>query len=153
LFERGDTAEALHHLSEAVRADGASPEAVANLRFALAQLGVADADAYVEGLHRWAAAVAADRGRPGAATYSARLMGPLLAPHVDAVRGCIAANGGPPAPFSVFVTLAADGAVEDVAVMPTSPVARCLGDELRAGRAPAPPFAPFHAQMEMRFTG
>jgi hypothetical protein len=37
--------------------------------------------------------------------------------------------------------------------VPSTPVGECFGGELRTARVPAPPFAPFHAQMEMRFGG
>ena len=150
LFANHDTDEALHHLSEAVRMEP-TPGAVGNLRFALQQLGVPDVDGYVEALRRWSVAVALDRGRPGGATYGAGLMHALLAPHADSVRTCFA--GATPTPFTLYVAVAADGAVEDIAALPPTPVGRCFGEELRTARVPAPPFAPFRAQVAMQFGG
>jgi tetratricopeptide (TPR) repeat protein len=151
LFGNHDTEEALHHLSEAVRLAPDAPAAEANLRYALEQLGVADVDGYVEALRRWSVAVAVDRARPGGATYGAGLMNALLAPHADTVRACFA--GTTPTPFNLYVAVGADGAVEDITALPPTPVGRCFGDELRTARVPAPPFAPFRAQMAMHFGG
>jgi tetratricopeptide (TPR) repeat protein len=151
LFERHAADEGLHHLSEAVRMEPNSIDIVRNLRFALAQLGVPDVDGYVNGLRSWSVAVAVDRERPGGASYGAGLMQQLLGQRVDAVRGCL--DGPTPAPFDLYVAVAADGALENVMTLPPTTVARCLGDELRAARVSAPPFAPFHAQMTMRFDG
>jgi tetratricopeptide (TPR) repeat protein len=152
LFQNHQTDEALHHLTEAVRYDPDSRDAVANLRFALSELGVADVDRYVDGVRAWAVAVAADRERPGGATYGAGLMGQLVGQHVDAMRGCLD-GGTAPTPFDLYVQVAADGAVEEVKALPETQLARCFGDGLRSARAPAPPFAPFHAQIGMRFGG
>jgi tetratricopeptide (TPR) repeat protein len=154
LFDRHDTDRALHHLSEAARFDPESPEIVGNLRHALAQIGVTDADDYVARLDTWASAAATDRDRPGGNDYGRTLMGRLLGQRVDAVRACLArSTDGSPAPFDVYVAIGADGALEDVAALPPTAVARCFGDELRSAHAPAPPFAPFHALMSMRFDG
>jgi len=152
LFQNHQTDEALHHLTEAVRYDPDSRDAVANLRFALSELGVADVDRYVDGVRAWAVAVAADRERPGGATYGAGLMGQLVGQHADAMRGCLD-GGTAPTPFDLYVQVAADGAVEEVKALPETQLARCFGDGLRSARAPAPPFAPFHAQIGMRFGG
>jgi hypothetical protein len=151
LFHNHQMDEALHHLSEAVRKEPDAPIVVKNLRYALAQHGVADVDGYVEALRRWAIAVAMDRERPGGATYGAALMHALLAPHADTVRTCFA--GTTPTPFNLYVTVAADGAVQDITALPPTPVGRCFGEELRTARVPAPPFAPFRAQMSMQFGG
>jgi cytochrome c-type biogenesis protein CcmH/NrfG len=154
LFEQHDTDRALHHLSEAARFDPESPEIIANLRHALTEIGVTDVDDYVSRLDTWTSEAAADRDRPGGVDYGRALMGKLLAERVDAVRSCFArSTTGMPAPFDVYVSIAADGALEDIAALPPTPVARCFGDELRAARAPAPPFAPFHAMMSMQFDG
>jgi len=61
--------------------------------------------------------------------------------------------GATPTPFNLYVAVAADGALTDVTTLPSTPVGACFGDELRTARLPAPPFAPFHAQVEMRFGG
>jgi hypothetical protein len=151
-YERGDVDEALHHLSEAARADPDSPELVANLKRALTDSGVTDVDGYLGHLATWSVEVAADRNRPGGAAYGSTLMGMLVGPRVDAVRACFA-GGGPPAPFAIYVEVGADGALAEVAASPPTRVARCFRDELRDARAPAPPFAPFHALMAMRFDG
>ena len=151
LYQRGNVDEALHHLSEAARVDGDSPELLANLKLALAESGVTDADAYLSHLATWSAEVAADRDRPGGAAYGSTLMGMLVGPRVDAVRACFAGGGGPPAPFAIYVEVGADGALAEVAASPPTRVARCFRDEIRDARAPAPPFAPFHALMSMRF--
>jgi len=74
-----------------------------------------------------------------------------LQPRVDAVRSCFL--GATPTPFNLYVAVAADGALTDVTTLPSTPVGACFGDELRTARLPAPPFAPFHAQVEMRFGG
>ncbi len=153
LYQRGAVDEALHHLSEAARADVDSPELVANLKLALAASGVTDVDAYLGHLATWSAEVAADRERPGGATYGSTLMGMLVGPRVDAVRACFAGGGGPPAPFAIYVEVGADGALAEVAASPPTRVARCFRDEIRDAHAPAPPFAPFHALMAMRFDG
>jgi tetratricopeptide (TPR) repeat protein len=151
LFERQATDEGLYHLSEAMRMEPTSPDIVRNLRFALGQLGMADVEGYVNGLRSWTVAVSVDRERPGGASYNAGLMQQLLGQRVDAVRGCL--GGTTPAPFDLYIAVGADGAVENVTPLPSTTVARCLGDELRAARVSAPPFAPFHAQMTMRFDG
>jgi len=151
LFAAHRTDEGLHHLSEAVRKAPDAPETVLNLRAALKQLGVADVDRYIERLESWTLAVATDRVRPGGETYGAGLMSALLGPRVDAVRGCFA--NASPTPFNLYVAVAADGALTDVTAVPSTPVGDCFGDELRTARVPVPPFAPFHAQMEMRFGG
>ena len=151
LFERHATDEALHHLNEAVRLEPNSTDAIRNLRFALGQLGVADVDAYVNGLRSWSVAVAVDRERPGGASYGAGLMKQLIGPRVEAVRGCFGKDTPPP--FNLYVAVAADGAVENVTALPPSTIARCFGEELRSAHVSAPPFAPFHAQMAMRFDG
>jgi hypothetical protein len=153
LYERGDVDEALHFLSEAARADPDSPELLANLKRALAEIGVTDVDGYLGHLVTWTAEVAADRDRPGGAAYGSRLMGTLVGPRVDAVRACFAGGGGPPAPFAIYVEVGADGALAEVAASPPTRVARCFRDEIRDARAPVPPFAPFHALMAMRFDG
>jgi tetratricopeptide (TPR) repeat protein len=152
LYERGNVDEALHHLSEAARADRDSPELIGNLKRALADSGVADVDGYLAHQATWSAEVAADRDRPGGAAYGSRLMGTLVGPRVDAVRACFG-TGGPPAPFSIYVEVGADGALAEVAASPPTRVARCFRDEIRDARAPVPPFAPFHALMAMRFDG
>jgi tetratricopeptide (TPR) repeat protein len=149
LFAAHRTDEGLHHLSEAVRKAPDVPETVLTLRGALKQLGVGDVDGYVERLESWALAVQTDRVRPGGATYGAGLMSALLGPRVDAVRSCFA--NASPTPFNLYVAIAADGALTDVTAVPPTPVGDCFGDELRTARVPAPPFAPFHGQMEMRF--
>jgi protein O-mannosyl-transferase len=149
LFAAHRTDEGLHHLSEAVRKAPDAPEAVVNLRVALKQLGVTDVDGYVDRLESWSHAVATDRERPGGATYGAGLMSALLGPRVDAVRSCFA--NASPTPFNLYVSIAADGALADVTTVPPTPVGECFGDELRTARVAPPPFAPFHAQMEMRF--
>jgi hypothetical protein len=150
LYERDAVDEALHHLLEAARLNPESPEFAANVRAALARVGVADAAAYLQRLARLSDDVAADRARTGGAAYGAALMGPLIGQRVEAVRSCFGANGGGrPAPFAIYVAVAADGALEEVAALPPTRVARCFGDELRATRAPAPPFSPFHALMAM----
>jgi protein O-mannosyl-transferase len=152
LFDRHDTDGGLHHLSEAARRDDPSVrEAAANLRLALLRLGIADADDYVSGLATWSAAVEADRERPGGASYGASLAGRLLAPRVEVVRGCLA--GGSKVPFTIYVAVGADGALQEVRPLPPTRVARCLGDRLRAALAPAPPFAPFHGEVSMRIEG
>jgi tetratricopeptide (TPR) repeat protein len=151
LFAAHNTDEALHYLSEAVRLDPDSRDAVTNLRFALAQLGIGDADTYVNGLRTWSAAVASDRERPGGAAYGAGLLGQLLGQRVEAVRSCLGTTS--PTPFNLYVAVAADGALQDITVVPPSSVARCFSDELRTAHAPAPPFAPFHAQIAMKFDG
>jgi tetratricopeptide (TPR) repeat protein len=153
LYQRGDVDEALHHLSEAARSDPDSPELVTNLKRALADSGISDVDRYLEHLSTWSAEVAADRSRPGGAAYGSTLMGMLVGPRVEAVRACFAGGGGPPAPFAIYVEVGADGALAEVAASPPTRVARCFRDELRDARAPAPPFAPFHALMAMRFDG
>jgi hypothetical protein len=151
LFTGHDADQGLHYLSEAVRLDPDSRDAVANLRFALGQVGIADADAYVNGLRTWSTAVASDRERPGGAAYGASLLGQLLGQRVDAVRSCL--GRATPTPFNLYVAVAADGALEDVTAVPPSSVARCFSDELRTAHAPAPPFAPFHAPIAMKFDG
>jgi len=153
LFTRNDTDEGLHHLSEAARMEPDSPEALANLRFALRQVGVADVEGYVNGLRTWSLAVAIDRERPGGSSYGAALMGALLGPRVEAVRGCFVGAADTPTPFNLYVAVGADGALQDITALPPTRVARCFGDELRTARLPAPPFAPFHAQVAMRFGG
>jgi hypothetical protein len=155
LFDRNETDAGLHHLSEAARADDPNArEAASNLRLALLRLGIPDAEAYVKGLATWPAAVEADRERPGGATYGAGVAGQLLAPRVDAVRTCLdASDGRTKVPFNIYVAIGPDGALEEVAPLPPTRVARCLGDELRAARASTPPFAPFHAQVSMRIEG
>jgi tetratricopeptide (TPR) repeat protein len=149
LFAEHRTDEGLHHLSEAVRKAPDTPETVRNLRAALQQLGITDVDGYVERLETWSLAVQTDRARPGGATYGAGLMSALLGPRVDAVRACFA--NASPTPFNLYVAIAADGALADVTTLPSTPVGDCFGDELRTARAPAPPLAPFPAQMEMRY--
>ena len=153
LYERGDVDEALHHLSEAARADPDSPELIANLKRALLESGVTDVDGYLGHLATWTEEVAADRDRPGGAAYGSRLLGMLVGPRVEAVRACFAGGDGPPAPFAIYVEVGADGALAEVAASPPTRVARCFRDEIRDARAPAPPFAPFHAFMAMRFDG
>ena len=128
-----------------------SPEAVANLRFALRQHGITDADGYIRDLVTWSAAVAMDRRRPGGASYGSGLMGALLGPRVDEVRSCFA--GDTPAPFNLFIEVSADGVLADITALPPTRVGRCFGDALRTARVAAPPFAPFHAQMAMQFGG
>jgi protein O-mannosyl-transferase len=155
MFDRSETDAGLHHLSEAASVDDPNArEAASNLRLALLRLGIPDADAYVKGLATWPAAVEADRERPGGAKYGAGVAGQLLAPRVEAVRTCLGtADGRAKVPFNIYVAIGPDGALQEVAPLPPTRVARCLGDELRAARASAPPFAPFHAQVSMRIEG
>jgi tetratricopeptide (TPR) repeat protein len=153
LFERGDFDGALYHLSKAARLDSEYPETLANLRLALARIGVTDVDGYLRRLDALTAAAAEDRDRPGGERYGATLMGQLLGGRLDVVRGCFEGDAGTPAPFELYVAIAADGAIDDVAALPPTGAARCLGDGLRTARAPIPPFAPFHAVMSMQFEG
>jgi tetratricopeptide (TPR) repeat protein len=145
LFDNQHTDEALHHLSEAVRMEPDTPGAVTNLRYALEQLGVADVDGYVNALRRWSVAVAIDRERPAApprrrphacAPGPARRYRPTC---FEGTRPRCSTSTWPPA-----LT-----ALEHHALPPTT-VGRCFGDE-PAPRVPAPPFAPFRAQVAMQF--
>jgi tetratricopeptide (TPR) repeat protein len=150
LFERGDAERALHHFSEAVRLDPAAGEAVANLTLALRQHGIAadEAERYAGGLAaRWAAVVA-DRARPGGDAYGASLAGRLLGAEAAGVAACVREHQPTrPAPINLYVTLTGDGRITDVTAAPPTALARCIGAELRDATAPAPPFAPFHAQV------
>ena len=155
LLTHDDTEGALHHFSEAAQFDPTSDAVAANLRLALGHLGVADADAdrYMRGIRMWSAAISDDSGRPGGAEYGKALPGQLLGTHVDALRACVGTAGGSVAPFNLYVTVNADGALAEVAAVPPTRIARCLRDELRAAQAPMPPFAPFHGQVTMQFQG
>lgn len=154
LFDRQDTDGGLYHLSEAARTDDPTArEAGANLRLALLRLGIPDADAYVSGLATWSAAVEADRERPGGRSYGASLAGQLLSTRIDVLRTCLDGPGRSKVPFTIYVAVDADGALRDVRPLPPTRAARCLGDELRTARGPAPPFAPFHAEVSMRIEG
>ncbi|MGH7894623.1 MAG: tetratricopeptide repeat protein [Candidatus Binatia bacterium] len=152
LLKKGDVESALHHFSEAVRLNPTAATADSNLRLALERAGIADAnaDAYVRGLLTWAAAVDADRQIPGGATYGASLSGDLLGSRPEVVRGCFGPQGdGATAPFTLYVEVGADGTLTAVTAVPPTRAARCLREELRAARAPAPPFAPFRAMVSM----
>jgi Flp pilus assembly protein TadD len=151
LFERHDTDGGLHHLSEAAGLDDPdAADAAANLRLALLRLGLPDADEYVRELATWSAAVEADRTRAGGTTYGDGLTAQLLAPRAAAVRTCLADARDSTIPVHLYVAVAADGALIRVAAMPPTRAARCLRDELRAGHAAPPPFAPFHGKVALR---
>jgi hypothetical protein len=154
LMANAEVDGALHHFSEALRLQPASDEVTSNLRAALGHmgLGAAEADGYLQGLDVWSAAIAADETRAGAAAYVSSLPGLLLGARADAVRACLGREGGgSPTPFSLYVAVDADGALEAITPVPPTTIARCLGAELRAARAPAPPFAPFHARVSLHF--
>ena len=155
LLAAGDVDAALHHFLEAARLHPGSTEATKNLRLALQQSGFAEdqVDGYLHLAQSWAEIVAIDRSLPGGEPYSKALPGALLGPHTETLRGCLHKSAPPLAPFDIYVAVEADGAVAEVTAVPPTRVARCFSDELRAAHAPAPPFAPFHAQVSMRFEG
>jgi len=156
LFARGEVEAAVNYFGDALRLEPASEEVGRNLKLALNQLGVDDDGAarYAAGLVMWSARAAADRDRPGGAAFASTLPQQLLASRADVLRGCLAGGDGKPlAPFNLYVTVGADGGVAEVAPVPPTRVARCFGDELRAVHTTAPPFAPFHGQVAMRFEG
>jgi Tfp pilus assembly protein PilF len=152
LLGRGDLESALHHFSEAVRLDPDAPDARTNLRVALGRAGIVDANAdrYVSGLLELSAAVANDADTPAGVAYGATLTARLLDAHPDAMHGCLAAHTDEtPAPFDLYVEIAADGTLDTVTPLPPTRLARCFRDEVHTAHAPAPPFAPFHARVSV----
>jgi len=155
LAAQGDLDAALPHFLATVQLDPGARDAAHNLRLALRQSGLSDADAdrYVRDVHTLPAAAAADRGRPGGAAYNASLPARLFGPDAEVVHGCLGAmEEAPPAPFDLYVAVDAEGALSDVWALPPTRVARCLADALRGGHAPSPPFAPFHGRVALNFT-
>jgi Flp pilus assembly protein TadD len=152
LVGRGDVDAALYHFSEAVRLNPNAADATANLRGALALAGFAKehSDGYLRGLVTWSHAIANDQSGSRGAAYGARLGSELLAARTDLVQECVGPEGdGHHAPFSLYVQVDASGTLTAVTAMPPTPAARCLRDELKTARAPAPPFAPFHATVSI----
>jgi hypothetical protein len=154
MMKQGKIETAVHHFAESLRLRPYADEVKSNLRIALAQMGLGDdaANGYLEGIGAWFTAVSADGARPGGADYGSALRRELLGAHADAVRNCLTGESAP-APFSLYVSIDGDGALAEITPVPPTRVARCLGDELRATRTAAPPFAPFHGQVTLVFHG
>jgi tetratricopeptide (TPR) repeat protein len=153
LAKHGDMEAALFHFSEAVRFDPSAPDLAANLKQALESVGIANTSGYMQGLVRWGRAVAEDGRDPGAAAYGARLGDALVAARPGAVGECLGLRRDDVPPFNLYVEVAGDGALTALTAVPSTPAARCLCEELRTARVPAPPFAPFHAAIAMPLEG
>ena len=149
LVHHGDVAGALHHFGEAVRLNPSAADVNGNLRDALRLVGI-ESDGYVRGLLTWANAVSADDASTDGADYGAVVAHDLLASSPEALHRCVGeASDAGTAPFDVYVQVDATGALTALTAVPPTDVARCVRDELRAARVPAPPFAPFHAKVSM----
>lgn len=150
LVRHGDVEGALHHFSEAVRLNPAARDATDNLKSTLAQAGFPkeNVDGYVQGLLTWSSAIANDQRSPGGARYGELISQTLLAGHPAVVSGCL---GGiaKHAPFSLYLQIDESGALTAVTAIPPTAEARCIRDELKTAHAPSPPFAPFHASIEI----
>ena len=153
LAKHGDMDAALYHFSEAVRFDPSAPDLAANLRQALEGVGIDNPSGYMQGLVRWGRAVAEDGSEPDGAAYGARLPDALVAVHPGAVGECLGLRRDEVTPFNLYLEVAADGALTALTAVPSTQAARCLCDELRTARLPAPPFAPFHAAVAMPLEG
>jgi tetratricopeptide (TPR) repeat protein len=153
LGNHGDMDGAIYHFSEAVRFAPGAPDFAANLKQALESTGIANTDAYLRGIVHWGTAVAADRREPGGASYGATLSRALVAARPGAVGACLGVARDQVAPFNLYLEVAVDGALTALTAAPSTQAARCLCDELRTARVPAPPFAPFRAAVPMPAEG
>jgi len=151
---RGHAALATAHLVQSIRLDPSNEIAATDLIAALRDRGIAEREA-VESVSRLRSGIRAarhDRARPNGERYYVTLARHLVAEHTEAVGRCRAAVERAE-PFDLLVTVAPDGSVNDLAAEPPSVLAACVVGSLSGSRLPAPPFAPFHAQLSMNLAG
>ena len=154
LVRHDDVEGALHHFSEAVRLNPAARDATDNLKSTLALAGFPKehTDGYLQGLLTWSSAIANDQRSPGGARYGESLSRALLAGHPGVMTDCLGGDAKR-APFSLYLQIDESGALTAVTAIPPTAAARCIRDELKTAHAPSPPFAPFHASIEIPVQG